>query len=237
MGNYSQINNHSGLSIVATILALLMFSLFIAVAVSLVTTGAHIGVQETQGDQAFYIAEGGLEKALNYIIKQKDAACATSETCACTDAAAYANTNPSLGAGSFNVATTATHVTNPTTLSANITNVQPNIPVASTAGYAAGSGRIMIDREVIEYTSIGTTAADCNPVASPCFKDCTRGTTAASHVSGTRVGQKQCTIISTGNITNPLIPLTGVQRQVSTVSELQNGWIVRRSSASNTKSK
>ena len=50
----------SGLSIVATILALLIFSLFIAVAVSLVTTGAHIGVQEEQGVQAFYIAEGGL---------------------------------------------------------------------------------------------------------------------------------------------------------------------------------
>ena len=31
---------------------------FLAVAVSLVTTGAGIGIQEEQGDAAFYIAEG-----------------------------------------------------------------------------------------------------------------------------------------------------------------------------------
>ena len=49
--------NNSGLSIIATVLALLLFSLFIAVAVSMVTTGAHIGVQEEQGVRAFYIAQ------------------------------------------------------------------------------------------------------------------------------------------------------------------------------------
>lgn len=213
--------NQYGLSLIATVLALLIFALFAAVAVSLVTTGSNIGLQEEQGQQAFDIAEAGLQKTLNYIIKQKDAACATSETCACTDADDYANTNPSLGAGSFNVATTPTHITNPTTLTAAIVAeaYTPSIPVVSTANYAS-SGRIMIDREVIEYTSLSLVANS--------FEGCKRGiagTTAASHVSGTRIGQKQCTIISTGNITNPLIPLTGVQRQVSTVTELQNGWI------------
>jgi len=57
-------DTQSGLSLIATIIALLMFSLFIAVAVSLVTTGAHIGVQETQGQQAFDIADGGLHYTL-----------------------------------------------------------------------------------------------------------------------------------------------------------------------------
>ncbi|MFA4829655.1 MAG: hypothetical protein WC855_14570 [Thermodesulfovibrionales bacterium] len=57
----NSINTQSGLSIVATILALLIFSLFIAVAVSLVTTGAHIGVQETQGVQTLFIAERVIE--------------------------------------------------------------------------------------------------------------------------------------------------------------------------------
>jgi len=57
MANYLKTLNQSGLSIIATVLALLIFSLFIAVAVSLVTTGANIGVQETQGRQAFYITQ------------------------------------------------------------------------------------------------------------------------------------------------------------------------------------
>ncbi|MFA4829652.1 MAG: hypothetical protein WC855_14585 [Thermodesulfovibrionales bacterium] len=61
---FKSLKDTSGLSIVATILALLIFSLFIAVAVSLVTTGAYIGVQETQGQQAFDIADGGLHYTL-----------------------------------------------------------------------------------------------------------------------------------------------------------------------------
>ena len=36
---------------------------FIAAAVSLVTTGAHIGVQETQGQRAFYIAQNYVKLA------------------------------------------------------------------------------------------------------------------------------------------------------------------------------
>jgi Tfp pilus assembly protein PilX len=215
------INNNSGMSIIATVMLMMILALFAAVAVSLVTTSGGIGLQEEQGDAAFYIAEAGLQKTLNYIIKQKDAGCATSETCACTDAAAYANTNPSLGAGSFNVATTPTHVTAPTTLNGSIIaeSYTPSIPVTSDPrGVYATSGRIMIDREIIEYTSL--TAAT--------FEGCKRGvagTTAASHASGTRVGQKQCTITSTGTIsTNPLV--SSIQRQVSTVTELQNGWAV-----------
>ena len=57
MGNYLKLSDNSGLSLIATVLALLLFSLFIAVAVSLVTTGSNIGVQEEQGVQAFYIAQ------------------------------------------------------------------------------------------------------------------------------------------------------------------------------------
>ncbi len=219
--------NNSGISIVATILALLMLSLFIAVAVSLVTTGANIGIQETQGVQAFSIAESGLEKALNYIIKQKDAGCTTSETCACNGISGADFTNVALGAGTFTVTAPAfnqTYVTTPTTLSANITNLVTSIPVASTAGYAVGPGRIMIDREVIEYTSLTVNS----------FEGCKRGvagTTAVSHASGTRVGQKQCLITSTGSISTN--PLATVQRQVSTVTELQNGWIAGGGGAEN----
>lgn len=57
----TKMKTQSGLSLIATIITLLIFSLFIAVAVSLVTTGANIGVQETQGQQALFIAERVIE--------------------------------------------------------------------------------------------------------------------------------------------------------------------------------
>ncbi len=62
------VKNQSGVSLIAAILALLIFSLFIAVAVSLVTTGSNIGLQEEQGAHVFYIADGGLQ----YVIRKND---------------------------------------------------------------------------------------------------------------------------------------------------------------------
>ncbi len=56
--------NNSGLSIIATVMVMMLLALFAAVGVSLVTTGSSIGLQEEQGDAAFYIAEGGLEYTL-----------------------------------------------------------------------------------------------------------------------------------------------------------------------------
>lgn len=53
--------NNSGISLIATVLTLMIFALFIAIAVSLVTTGSNISLQEEQGTDAFYIADGGIE--------------------------------------------------------------------------------------------------------------------------------------------------------------------------------
>ena len=125
-----------------------------------------------------------------------------------------------LGAGSFNVATTATHVTNPTTLNGDLIaeSYTQSISVDPTTGYAPGPGRIMIDREVIEYTSL--TAAT--------FEGCRRGvagTTATTHASGTRVGQKQCLITSTGTIsTNPRCKCSKTGLNSYRASEWMVGW-------------
>jgi len=214
-------NAQSGFSIVATVMIMMILALFAAVAVSLVTTGAGIGLQEEQGDAAFYIAEGGLEKASYYIINQKDSACTADETCACDGLTGADFTNVSLGAGTFTVTSPDSdqkYITT-ATLNTGIDAIQTTIPVSSDPqGVYATSGRIMIDREVIEYTFLTATT----------FEGCKRGvagTTAASHASGTRVGQKQCVITSTGAIsTNPLV--SSIQRKVSTVAELQEGWAV-----------
>ena len=195
-------NAQSGFSIVATVMIMMILALFAAVAVSLVTTGAGIGLQEEQGDAAFYIAEGGLEKASYYIINQEDSACTADETCACDGLTGADFTNVSLGAGTFTVTSPDSdqkYITT-ATLNTGIDAIQTTIPVSSDPqGVYATSGRIMIDREVIEYTFLTATT----------FEGCKRGvagTTAASHASGTRVGQKQCVITSTGAIsTNPLV--------------------------------
>ncbi|MBI5203854.1 MAG: hypothetical protein HZA11_02940 [Nitrospirae bacterium] len=129
------ISAQSGLSIVATILALLIFSLFIAVAVSLVTTGAHIGVQEEQGDQAFYIADGGIQYVLAY----------AQDTSTIPNYSTHGQWIP-LGAGEFKV-DTLTYLTSAVAVGDTTINVD------STANFPSTGGRITIDTDFnITYT-------------------------------------------------------------------------------------
>ena len=64
---YNVLSSQSGLSIIATVMVMMILALFAAVAVSLVTTGSSIGLQEEQGVEAFYIAEGGMHYAAKKI--------------------------------------------------------------------------------------------------------------------------------------------------------------------------
>ncbi|MFZ3122204.1 MAG: hypothetical protein WA104_02390 [Thermodesulfovibrionales bacterium] len=57
MENHIKTLNQSGLSIIATVMIMMILALFAAVAVSFVMTGTGVGIQEEQGDAAFYIAE------------------------------------------------------------------------------------------------------------------------------------------------------------------------------------
>ncbi len=165
---FKSLKDTSGLSIVATILALLIFSLFIAVAVSLVTTGAHIGVQETQGQQAFYIAEGGIHYAAvtlifpNYIV----------------------NPAINLGAGSFTTAVP--------TLNSNVIVGDTSISVSSTNGFLPapdGNFWIMISSDAVNPTPDLILSSTCEKINFPTisFTGGTRGrhsSTEALHLSG-----------------------------------------------------
>lgn len=206
MGNYLKLQNNSGLSLIATVLALLLFSLFIAVAVSLVTTGSNIGLQEEQGVQALFIAEGGLEWGLRKL----------SEGTKCDNTAPNSlddiSTPPiSLGIGNFTLSGTEYKPAPKAQLTANIGSGATSITVNSTVGYAP-SGRITIQTppnpaEAIDYTSISS---------GNTFMDCLRGvdgTTASAHNINDRVVQNQCDIISTGTISSN--PLASVRRQVT----------------------
>lgn len=192
--------NNSGATLIATVLTLLIFALFIAIAVSLITTGSNISLQEEQGIQAFSIAEGGLESA---ILQFKNGT------------ACNALPSGSLGAGSFTI--TGTNYTTATNLSSGITNADTVIPVISIAGFAS-HGRIRIDSENIIYSGTSSVAANCAPFSAPCFTGAIRGTSAAGHINNSRVSQDECLIRSTGIISTN--PFASIQRVVE--KSLQN---------------
>lgn len=186
--------NNSGLSIIATVMAMMILALFAAVAVSLVTTGSSIGLQEEQGDAAFYIAEGGMEKAI-YKFK-------TGTACALVSSG---ETDIPLGNGKFTIDSSTLYNPTSTTLSADIDASVTTIPVVSTANYAP-QGRIWIDSEQIFYSGKSATTFD-NAVRG------VAGTAPAVHSAGASVYQNQCKIQSTGKITtNPLT--SSIQRVV-----------------------
>ncbi|MDP2682288.1 MAG: hypothetical protein Q8P28_05710 [Deltaproteobacteria bacterium] len=183
------ISNQKGASIIAVIAIMLILAVMGAALVSLVTTGSDISINQLQSEQAFNIAEGGIEKALTEFVKNN------------TPCASLVYTN-SLGAGSFTTAPTL-HTMN-VLLDANITAADTVIPVNSTAGYAS-HGRIRIENEDINYAATSTT---CAPFASPaCFTGAQRGvagSTAVLHNAGAGVNtaQEECLVRSTGTVTN-----------------------------------
>jgi hypothetical protein len=168
-----------GVSAIGAILAILIFSLLMAVVVSVVTIGASIGLQEEQGIKAFYIAEGGLQ----YAIENGTPPCDF-------DVPAPV----SLGGGSFTAgswcvgpyagcAVAATVADNP--LGAADTWINMSAPVAD---YVV-PGTIRIDDEYIL----------CTDAVANQFTGCMRGwanSTAAPHAFG--VSATQCVVNATG---------------------------------------
>lgn len=176
MGNHLKSKSNAGLSLIATILALLIFSLFIAVAVSLVTTGSNIGLQEEQGVQAFYIAEGGMQYTLR-----------ANTYCA------YNSPSTSLGSGNF---ITASQLYNTTVTDNPLTPAATTINVNNTAGFII-PGIIKIDLEYIRCN---------NKPSSTQFTDCTRGVAgsdADQHNLGATV--EQCVVTSTGTVSTGIL--------------------------------
>ena len=214
---FSYINNQKGVSLIAAIAAMILLAVLGVVFASMISVNQQSMVNHLRSTQAFYISDGGLERVTRFLLSPT-----LSERGACSSINGNANlTNISLGSGLFTVTTdvTAPYYPTATTLSANINSSATTIPVSSTAGYAP-YGRIMIDREIIDYTSI----------IGNSFTGALRGrdgTTAVSHTggaSGARVGQNQCTTTSTGGVPD-LTNYTG-RRQASQGIQLQEGWIV-----------
>jgi hypothetical protein len=174
----THISNVRGVSAIGAILAILIFALLIAVMVSVITIGASIGLQEELGIKAFYIAEGGLQ----YAIENGTPPCDFNVPAA-----------KPLGGGTFIVTSSCVGsgagCAAPATVQDNPLGVADTfINMSSVADYVI-PGTIKIEDEYIRCT--GTSGTQ--------LQDCTRGwggSTAAAHTQDTEA--TQCVVTSTG---------------------------------------
>jgi Tfp pilus assembly protein PilX len=204
------LKNSRGVSLIAAIFIIVILAFMGVMFVTLINTGSFTSVNDLQSAQALYVAEGGAENA---VILLNTSTIANRITCANVNATLNAK---SLGAGQFTVIGAQTYSSAPTTLNGAITSAATTITVFSTAGYAQ-YGRIMIDRELIDYS--GTTVNS--------FLNAVRGrdgTTAVAHANGAAVGQYQCSVISEGSI--PTVAAPTAERTVQEGIQLQEGWAV-----------
>lgn len=209
------LNKQKGFLTIVTVILIVIMS-FLAVSIAYVSSNSAFSTSNfQQASRALYLAESGLEQATRALLLPT---IATRSACNGLNIS-----NSSVAGGTFTVtATGPTAAPSPgTTLSSAISNTDTTIPVVSTSGYPT-SGRIMIDREFINYTATNSTN----------FLNATRGidsTTAASHTSNTAVGQYQCQLTATGgsptiSYTNPGDP--GGVRIINETVQLQEAWAV-----------
>lgn len=189
----------TGAALIIAIVLIVVMSFLGIIVVSLVSTHTFSALNEMRSTQALGIADGGLERTVRILNAPPLA-----QRISCAAVTGNANlTTIALGDGMFTVTADAGspfYRTAPTTLTApGIAPADTTIAVGSTAGYAP-TGRIMIDRELIDYGSV-TAGAFTNAIRG------VGGTTAAAHATGTRVGQYQCAVSSQGGVPNLTAPI------------------------------
>jgi len=216
-----------GASLLAAIFLIVVVGFFGLIVVSLVSTQNIGSLNEIQSTQAFYVAEAGMEQAVSYLLGPT---LAPRTTCAGLPGAAT-SLNPgqfqlNIEAGSPFYSTIATTIPP----GPGITAADTTITVVPTLSYAP-FGRIMIDRELIDYT--GTNPAPPLPTVS--FTGAMRGrdgTTPALHAAGARVGQNQCTVTSTGGVADLTTAARGRRVERAGI-QLQEAWAVGNRNGNN----
>ncbi len=205
-----------GMALIAAIFLIVVVGFLGIIAVSLLSTQTFSSLNEMQSTQAFFVAQGGMERAMRLLLSPNVGAGGERVSCA---AANFPGANIALGQGFFSLtlANPAPYYSNgATTLNGAITAT--DVPVAGGTAAFPSYGRIMIDRELIDYSG-KTGASFTGPVRG---RD---GTAAVTHAVGTRVGQNQCMVISTGGVPNLGAGAVG-QRELRAAFQLQEGWAV-----------
>jgi hypothetical protein len=199
---------------ILVVLAALVVALANISAVSSASSG-----QGSASGQAYFYAYSGLERATFAV---GDTAMTTRQTCVSLTSMA----NVAVGAGQYSVtAADTSYASTPTSLSASVTAAATRIPVVDISNYVTDGGRVMINRELIDYAQASTSVPTCVPVAQPCLVVSRRGadgTTPSAHASGTKIGQYQCDVKVVGATPNSATPAGA--RILTQATQLQEIW-------------
>lgn len=203
-----------GFMILIAVIFILVMGVMGTIIAFMFANRARVSAAVYNGMDAFYIAESGLGASTRYISRPS---LSTSPTrVACGSITGHAQlTAASMSNGQFTATASAPSLV-ATTLSGGITSSATSLTVASAASLAS-RGRIVIDREVIDYAGkSGNTLLSLTRGAD--------NTSASSHASSASVSQFQCNISSTGAV--PSIASASYQRDLSWGVQLQDGWVV-----------
>ncbi len=215
--------NQEGYFLVIAVVLIMVIGLMASVISYMFSNRAMISGKEFMGLKTFYNAESGLEIGARLLSMAPITGTPTRLTCAALTGTA-AVTNASFGGGQLTVSAANSAPTFATsTLSAAVTSAALTIPVSSASGFAS-HGRIMIDRELIDYADISGNS----------FIGVTRGagdSIATNHTSGTSVGQYECSLTSQAAISTIASP--SYQRELQWGVQLQNGWVAANVSSKN----
>jgi Tfp pilus assembly protein PilX len=183
-------------------------------------TESQASSEQVDYDQAFYIANAGLQRAIAGITGGD-----INSRIACGSVSGDSNyTAVSFASGQFSVTGAGNTLSTTLTLAVNASTTI--LPVASVSGFNA-QGVIMLDSEVLTYSGTSTSSGSCAGDA-PCFTGVTRaagGSTAAPHVILTPVAQSSCNLVSTGAVSTIANP-SSLREVRSGVGLMPDAWLV-----------
>jgi len=201
-------------SLLLSAVALIVMASLLVAALTFLTVGSlDSSSRNVTSAQALFVAESGVERATGELLAPT--LVPARATCAGINGAANF-TNAVEGMGRFTVTTTGpTYLSSP--LVGGIVAGATAIPLTSAAGFPA-SGRVMIDREFIDYNGIvGNTLQNAVRGAD--------GTLAAAHANLTRVAQYQCSLTARGGVPD-LATIGHAERILYSGTQLKEGWAV-----------
>src|SRR6266705_6133556 len=172
-----------GQFLVAGIVLIVVIALMIATLGYLYVAGESTGALHGQSERAYFAARSGIEYSSGQYFNGSACSSLNNANVAVGGAAVTFTLTPILYAPLTLTATTAA-----------LTAASTTVPVTSAALYAP-YGRVLIDSELINYTS--TTATNFNGLTRG-----VGGTTAAAHASVATVSQNLCVVSSTGTAGN-----------------------------------
>ena len=200
-----------GSLLIGVIFLIVAISGILALVGNIAVTTRQSTANQVDASQAYYVATAGAQRAA-YALTASD----PTQRTACASLTTFSNV--AVGNGTYSITAAQLYKpSSPTTLQANISTSSTVIPVNSLTGYAA-SGRIMIDREMIDYGATSSNSGTCGGLA-PCFIQLSRSAPAA-HYSGTPVGQNLCQVTVQGTVSSAV-------RQITfNALNLDSGWAV-----------